>query len=240
VPAIDWWAPLGAAGEQRVAELVADERLVHRALGTANVREIVLAETDLLGARVTGEVGHRAYRLREGERTVVRLELPSEPARPWTGELAGSRLELTHEQVDLDRSAGAKPEQVLFLRIRTDERVWVAHHTGGRLAGERFVLSHGDLPHASPPVVTCLPAERSRQLPRSRLRRRQPADQHVTSWTAAASGADIALAELLLLARLHNAVDYLGAAVAGTAREIAGIWRVFTPVPEPLPTKPGD
>jgi len=240
VSAADWWAPLGAPGRIHARELVIEEPLRERALATENVREVALAELSLLGRALTAEVGHRAYVLRDGDQTVVRLSLPSGKGRPWEVDIAGSQLAMTHERVDLERGPDSRPEQVLFLRLQGDGRSWVAHYTGGRLAGKQFVLTRGDVPRASPAVVSCVPAARSRDLSRGRLPGRQPADHHVAAWTAEATGAEVALVQLLLVARLHNDVDYLGAAFVGAAREIAGIWRVFTPVPEPLPTKSDD
>jgi hypothetical protein len=238
--AFDWLAPLGTAGRMQVRELVLDESVHQRALRTEDVREIALAEISLLGRALTAEVGHRTYRLRDGDDVVARLGPPSGRGVPWTGDLAGQGLTLTHERVDLQPDPGSKAQQVLFLLVRSAEHSWVVHYVGGRLAGDHLVISRGDVPFSSPAVVTCVPAARSRDLPRPRLRRRDPADEHATSWTAEATGAEVALAELVVLAGLHNHVDHLAAAFAGTARDVAGIWRVFTPVPEPLPTKRDD
>jgi hypothetical protein len=236
MPGTDWWEPLGEPGRIEVREVVDDDTVHERALATENVREITLAEIGLCGRSLTAEVGHRAYALRDGEDTVVRVELPSGKGRPWVVDVAGRELAMTYERMDLARE-DSKTDQVLFLLLCDSGGSWVAHYTGGRLAGEQIVLSRGAVPRSSPAVVTCVPAARSRELPRSRLRRRQPADRHVTSWTAEATGAEVALAEMILLGRLHNGIDYLAASFVGAAREIAGIWRVFTPMPEPLPTK---
>lgn len=237
---VDWQAPLATAGRMQVRELVPDASVHERALRTEDVREVALAEISLLGRSLTAEVGHGAYRLRDGDDVVARLCPPEGKGAPWTGDLAGRGLTLSHERADLQREPGAKAEQVQFLRVRSDAQSWVVHYVGGRLAGEELVVSRGDVPHGSAAVVTCVPAARSRDLPRSRLRRRHPADEHTTSWTAEATAAEVALAELVVLAGLHNHVDYLAAAFAGTARDIAGIWRVFTPMPEPLPTRRDD
>jgi hypothetical protein len=233
----DWWAPLGAPGELRVKELVDDEPLRNRALATENVEEITLAEFSLGGRPLIAEVGHRAYSLRDGADVLVRLTPPTAKGQPWAVELAGEQLAATYEYVDLQTDAESKVDQVYYLLFRAPGRSWVMHFTGGRLAGETLVLSRGDIPRTAPAVLRCVPASQSRQVPRPRLRRRQPADTHVTSWTGEASPAEIALAQMVLLAGLHSGVDYLAAGLVGAAREIAGIWRVFTPVPDPLPTK---
>ena len=234
---VDWHEPLESAGRMHVREQVSDESVHQRALGTEDVREIALAEVDLLGHALTAEVGHHTYRLRDGADVVARLCPPCANGAPWTGVLTGRELAVSHERVDVQGNPGSKAEQVLFLHVRGAGHSWVAHYTGGRLAGEQFVLSRGDVPRAAPAVVTCVPAAQSRDLPRSRLRRRQAADQHLTSWAAGATRSEVALMELIVLARLHNHVDYLAAAFAGTARDIAGLWRAFTPMPDPLPTK---
>ena len=235
----DWWAPIGEAGELLVKEL-ADDSLRARALSTTNVREVPLAEFSLGGRRLIAEVGHRAYSLREGDGVVALLAPPATKGRAWVVDLAGSQLEGTHERVDLQPEPEAKVEQVYYLLFRAPGRSWVMHFTGGRVAGEKLVLSRGDIPRAEPPVVTCVPAAQSRQVPRPRMRRREPVDTHMTSWTEDAAPAEIALAQLVMLAGLHAGVDYLAAGLVGAAREIAGVWRVFTPAPDPLPTKADD
>lgn len=233
-----WFESMGSAGEVPIRDLVGDEALRNRALSTENVVAIPLAEFALAGRDVRAEVGHRAYLLRDRDRVVVRLETPTQGGRSWSGELAGDDLAMTYERVDLPRVPGSKVEQVLYLQVRAGQRAWVAHFLGGRMAGERLVLSRGDRPHAGAPVVTCLPAARSRSLPPTRLRRRQPADTHLVRWEADATAAEVALAAMIVLSGRHAGIDYLGASFVGAAREIAGIWRVFTPTPDPLPTRP--
>jgi hypothetical protein len=58
------------------------------------------------------------------------------------------------------------------------------------------------------------------------------------SWEPDATYAEVALAAMIVVSGRHAGIDYLGASVVGAAREIAGIWRAFTPMPDPLPTRP--
>jgi hypothetical protein len=232
----DWWAPLGT-GQLRVTELVADEALRQRALLTEHVREIPLAELTLAGRALTAEVGHRAYTLRGAEREVIRFDVPD--GKAWRVVAVGDVLEMRDEIVDVPRAEEGKVDQFHVLRFRGSRGSWVMHFTGGRLAGRSLVLVRGDEP-GGPAVVSCVPAPRTRELPTARLRRRQPADVHVTTWAGEATAAEVALVELVVLSGRHVHLDYLAAGVVGAAREIAGIWRVFTPMPEPLPTKSED
>ena len=229
---LDWWAPLGAAGELRVTELVADETLRNRALRTEDVRAIPLAELTLAGLDLTAEVGHRSYRLRAGDRSVVRFDVPERG--PWHAQLDGEDLELWEGFVEV-AGGDDRVDQAHVLRVSGRRGTWVLHFTGGRLSGDAVVLARGDRPGQSLPVVSCVPAPRSRALPKAR-RRRGPADVHVTTWTADATAGEVALVELVVLAGRHVGLDYLTAGLAGAARGVAGLWRAFTPVPDPLPT----
>jgi hypothetical protein len=112
------------------------------------------------------------------------------------------------------------------------------HFAGGRLAGEALVLVRGELPGPDrAAVVTCVPAPRTRAMPASPLRRRQPADVDQLTWTVEATPAEIALVELAVLAGRHGSLDYLPAGFVGMARGLGRTWRVLAPAPEPLPTR---
>ena len=234
---LDWWAPLGAAGELRVRHLVADPTLRRRALRTENVQEIPLARFALAGRDLVAEVGSWSYVLRAGERPMLRFVVT--PDRPWRAEVAGVELEMDEVFVDLPRPGSDKVERVHFLRLSGPSGSRVLHFTGGRLAGETLVLVRDEVPGGErAPVVSCVPAPRTRELPKSALRRAQPADVDVVTWTAEATPAEIALVELVVLCGRHVGLDYLPAGFVGMARELGRTWRVFTRAPEPLPTRP--
>lgn len=236
MPDLDWWAPFGTAGELRVQQLVADPSLRTRALRTEDVQEIPLARFALAGRDLVAEVGSWSYVLRDGDRTVLRFVVT--PDQPWRAEAAGVELEMDEAFVDLPRTDSGKVDQVHLLRLDGPDGARQLYFTGGRLAGERLVLVRGELPGGGEePVVTCVPAPRTREMPRSSLRRRQPADVDVIAWTAEATPAEVALVELAVLSGRHVNLDYLPAGFVGAVRTLGSTWRVFTPLPEPLPTR---
>jgi hypothetical protein len=222
VPEVDWTAPTGTPGEVEVAELVRFDAL-GRSSRAEPLRCVDLAVAEVAGRSLRcSAIGWRRTMLLDGE-VVAMIDVERRPDQVreggWTRplELDGAAYSVS---VRTDATRGSRLRGALrYLHVDGETDHWVWHFVGGRLAGERLVLSRGDRPGGEAVVTTC-PAGQGRSL--GEPRGGATFDRHVTSWTAAAELREVVLAELLTTARLDGLVDYRAARIAEGVQELTG------------------
>lgn len=218
----DWWRPIGEPGRTAVRELL-DPTAWQRYFAADPEIELDLGCT-VLGDQVLDLRARRLTRtVRSGDDVLAELDLSGPPdlAGGWDKPLTllGTPGRVVR-QVDEDRPSRLRGA-LRYLRITAGDRRWVWHFEGGRAAGERLVLSAGERPGAGDPLVVTHPSAHGRSL--GNLKGGATADTRSVSWTAAASRAEVAVAELCAMSNLHGLVDYRASRIAEGVSELLAL-----------------
>jgi hypothetical protein len=207
---MDWWAPLGDAGELRVVELL-DDGARDRVIGTEGHAEVLAATLTVAGRRLSVTARYKHVTVLTGDEVVAEVDFRPTPQEKKFGDwakplhLAGEELVVTQGKVKDEGRRARWRGSVRFLSIQGQGRSSVWHFDGGVVAGRRLVLCHGELPGAEEPFVTTVPASAGRGL--GHVERHQETDTHITRWKPGATAAELVLVELLTVAGLHLNID---------------------------------
>jgi hypothetical protein len=207
VAELDWWRPFDEPGRTVVQELL-DPEAWQRYFAADPGMELDLGRVTLADQLLDLRARRLIRSIRSGDQTLAELDLSGPP--DFTGGWEKTFVLLGTPGRVVRRTDDDRPSRLRgalrYLELTAGDRSWVWHFEGGRAAGERLVLRAGDRPAAGEPLVVTHPSAMGRSL--GRLTGGATADTRVVTWSAAATPADVVVAELCATAKLDNLVDY--------------------------------